>query len=293
MVLKHIKFDGRLLHAAPGDLIVKYDDNDDDNNDDDVESSDDDDEDEVDDSDSSSTDTVPLSETENDAATTQSPQIVSGNSSLGGDESEDDETIYPKRVTFLANIWLNHIPKLAKEYPEQTLKEFQMPFTPSINSEFGEIIQFKDNNISLTCYDINGLLNEVLIDESSSSSSCINDTSLNTENSADRQDSTTILSSTRSWKFVNSGKKYSINLILPNPVKLKEIYDLSDVFHISYNDSENKPTVTRIVGKVKNNATNQEKSNYLENEVGSDKKCIIEDPTILETDIQYKRQRRS
>lgn len=82
---KHIKFDGRLLHAAPCDVI------------DDRES---DDKTIIDDDDSGS-------------------ESSSGKSSSAGDETneDDDDQTVVQRVTFLVNIWLNHKPLNSNPFP--------------------------------------------------------------------------------------------------------------------------------------------------------------------------------
>ena len=120
---KHIKFDGRLLHAAPCDLLeVADDDNDPESTGDD----DDNDEEDSDDDESNSSDVS--SESEKESRLNADKEDASVN------DDDDDDINSPKRVTFLVNIWINHIPMQSKAFPAGRLKNMKSSMRPDTES---------------------------------------------------------------------------------------------------------------------------------------------------------------
>ena len=120
LIGKHIKFDGRLLHAAPCDLLEVADDDDDPestgvDDDKDEEDSDDDDE-------SNSSDVSSESEKES--------RLNADSEEASDDDDNDDDKNCPKRVTFLVNIWINHIPMQSKAFPAGRLKNMKSSMRP-------------------------------------------------------------------------------------------------------------------------------------------------------------------
>ena len=117
LIGKHIKFDGRLLHAAPCDLLEVADDDDDPES---IGVDDDNDEEDSDDDESNSSDVS--SESEKESRLNADKEDASGNDSSAPDDDDDDDINSPKRVTFLVNIWINHVPMQSKAFPESRLK---------------------------------------------------------------------------------------------------------------------------------------------------------------------------
>ena len=119
---KHIKFDGRLLHAAPCDLLEVADD---DNNPESTGDDDDNDEEDSDDDESNSSDVSSESEKES---------RLNADKEDASDNDDDDDINSPKRVTFLVNIWINHIPTQSKAFPAGRLKNMKSSMRPDTES---------------------------------------------------------------------------------------------------------------------------------------------------------------
>jgi hypothetical protein len=128
LIGKHIKFDGRLLHAAPSDLLEEVDDDDEDpeTNEEDEEDSDDD------------KSSVVSGEGDSDSSVHEDKVEDKGSDS---GESEDDIDS-PKRVTFLVNIWINHIPMQSKAFPLSRLKNMKSYMSPD-NKALGAVLNLQ------------------------------------------------------------------------------------------------------------------------------------------------------
>lgn len=128
LIGKHIKFDGRLLHAAPSDLLEEVDEDDED-----PETNDEDDEDSDDDKSS-----VVSGESDSDSS------IQEGKVEDKGSENgeSDDDADSPKRVTFLVNIWINHIPMQSKAFPVSRLKNMKS-YMSTDNKALGAVLNLQ------------------------------------------------------------------------------------------------------------------------------------------------------
>jgi hypothetical protein len=130
LIGKHIKFDGRLLHAAPSDLLEEVDDDDEDpeTNEEDEEDSDDD------------KSSVVSGEIDSDSSVQE--EKVEDNGSDSGES--DDDVDAPKRVTFLVNIWINHIPMQSKAFPVSRLKNMKSYMSPD-NKALGTVLNLQNS----------------------------------------------------------------------------------------------------------------------------------------------------
>jgi hypothetical protein len=128
LIGKHIKFDGRLLHAAPSDLLEELDDDDEDpeTNDEDEEDSDDD------------KSSVVSGESDSDSSVHEDKVEDKGSDS----EESDDDADSSKRVTFLVNIWINHIPMQSKGFPGSRLKNMKSYMSPD-NKALGAVLNLQ------------------------------------------------------------------------------------------------------------------------------------------------------
>ena len=131
LIGKHIKFDGRLLHAAPSDLLEEADDDDDD-----PETNEEDDEEEDSDDDKSSV------SGESDSESSVHAEKVEDKGSDNGDSDDDIDS--PRRVTFLVNIWINHIPMQSKAFPVSRLKNMKSYMSPD-NKSLGTVLNLQSS----------------------------------------------------------------------------------------------------------------------------------------------------
>jgi hypothetical protein len=236
---KHIKFDGRLLHAAPSDLLEEVDDEDVD-------------EDEENDSVSGSS---AGSEEESDHVKIDSGDEISESGSVENNGSESDETssgeVYPKRVTFLVNIWLNHIPIQSKAFPEGRLKHMKSPLEspsllPSGISEVGNGCDLTDKT-STPSTDSRLAFEESVSVETPSipiASTVTTDTETNTASAIGQH------SQDKIWKFSNGRIKYAINIPLPPAEQLNILLKKSDAFRLCYNTSGRSIKIDIIPSKT-------------------------------------------
>ena len=251
---KHIKFDGRLLHAAPCDLLELEDESITDERGDDSEE---------DSSDSSSTsDDTEISEPilQTDATVDESTSSSSKRSGWSGDTFsdinskeakngndddyvDDDDAGFPKRITFLVNIWLNHIPTQSSEFPADRLCNLQ---TLSNNPQTSTSLKLgcnkiKDNSVEVSmpsddtfhCDKVFAILVPTV-----ELSSTLN---LN-EESDDKY-------LNRKWKFSNSGMKYEVTIPLPPINRLQSLAIDYDAFRLFYDTSGVSARVDSIMSK--------------------------------------------
>ena len=128
LIGKHIKFDGRLLHAAPSDLLEELDEDEEDpeTNEEDEEDSDDD---------KSSV----VSGGSDSESSVQEDKVEDKGSD---NEESDDDADSPKRVTFLVNIWINHIPMQSKAFPVSRLKNMKS-YMSTDNKALGAVLNLQ------------------------------------------------------------------------------------------------------------------------------------------------------
>lgn len=225
---KHIKFDGRLLHAAPSDLLEEVDDEEED-----------DDEDEENESESESSagseGKVDHIKTDSGDENSESGRVEDNGSE--SDENSSDEA-YPKRVTFLVNIWLNHIPIQSKAFPEGRLKHMKSSLEspsllPSSLMESATDCNLTDK-ISIASMDSRLLFGGSASIETPSlpieSTATIN-SETNTTSAIDQHCQEKI------WKFSNGGLKYAINIPLPPGEQLNALLEKLDAFRLCYRSS--------------------------------------------------------
>jgi hypothetical protein len=179
---KHIKFDGRLLHAAPAlDLV--------------------------------------------DLNIDPKEKIADRNTN---DIAKLESEHQPKRITFLVNIWLNHIPIQAQSYPIDAINDFISP-----------VLGLKGSflNISNSKKDLQQQKNHIVATKSNKSSS--ND--YQTENLRNKVPSISISSQMllgkldlHSWIFINGGIKYRISIPLPSGIGLASLCNSHNAFNLKY-----------------------------------------------------------
>ena len=160
---KHIKFDGRLLHAAPSNLIPRE---------------------------------AHLEQRMDD--------MTAGNQEGLGKF---------KRVTFLVNIWLNHIPEQATSFPECSVKNFAPSDPGTVFISDGSNSTIEKNppskkrshlvHIELPSVSIRSEIQEGVLD-------------------------------LHRWNFVNGGKKYRVCIPLPSSKRLLNLFDKHSAFRLTY-----------------------------------------------------------
>ena len=126
---KHIKFDGRLLHAAPSDLLEEIDDEEESHE---SESDEEEEEEEGEEEEEKYSSSACSNHGEKEIVrkVNLDHQVVCSKTSPGSESDSDESTAdtdsdHPKRVTFLVNIWLNHVPTQSEEFPESRLKNMK------------------------------------------------------------------------------------------------------------------------------------------------------------------------
>jgi hypothetical protein len=251
---KHIKFDGRLLHAAPSDLLEEEDsdaENEDDGSGSESDSSSDDDNDDNSGSvDDNSINDINISNVINKDETTNGR----GNDS-DPEESDSDEG-FPKRITFLVNIWLNHMPIQSKSFPEVRLKDLKSNLSLSSSSSY-----FQEQS-SAGCMGKN-------VPKCPSSSDSKKETSLffktvpsiaiesqfskpsENELKKPQLSSEEILYQERIWKFSNGGRKYQITIPLPFSEQFHTLTQEHDAFKLLYNCNSRNARIERITKSKK------------------------------------------
>jgi hypothetical protein len=235
---KHIKFDGRLLHAAPSDLLEEVDDEDEDEDNGSVSGS------------------SAGSEGESDHVKIDSGDESSESGSVKNNCSESDESssgeVYPKRVTFLVNIWLNHIPIQSKAFPEGRLKHMKsllesLSLLPSGISELGSGCDLTDKT-STPSMDSRLAFEESVSVETPSipTASTVTTNSETNASSAIGQHCQDKL-----WKFSNGRIKYAINIPLPPAEQLNALLKKLDAFRLCYNTGGRSIKIDIVPSKTK------------------------------------------
>lgn len=247
---KHIKFDGRLLHAAPSDLMEEESNADSEADESGSESNSDIDSDIGGGNNSSNSDLIiKINDPDNSDEITDSKY-----SNSDSEESESDEG-FPKRITFLVNIWLNHIPIQSKPFPEERLKDLKTNISLSSSSSYFQA----ESSSSFT--------NEVIPICASSSSDKIVESSLSSiavplislESQFSKPSEFEIeklkLSSDeyqdRIWNFFNGGHKYQITIPLPFAERFHDLTQKYDAFKLSYGTSNVKARIERVMSSKK------------------------------------------
>ena len=156
LIGKHIKFDGRLLHAAPSNLIP---------------------------------------------------------------DNKSDRKEKTQRITFLVNIWLNHIPRKAVPYPEGSLRNFAISLLPP---QLFSLVQIKSTNPP------------VIKSNKMRTSSTGNDMTAAIVPTFPL--SSNVPLDLHSWTFVNGGRKYRVSVPLPKPEKLQTMTRDSSAILFTYKE---------------------------------------------------------
>jgi hypothetical protein len=167
VVGKHIKFDGRLLHAAPSNLISK---------------------------------------------------VLSDGIELPKGVITSEKS---KRVTFLVNIWLNHIPQQATSFPQCSLGNFAPLCPGTLLSHFDE-----SNSISRGVS-----LKSSLSSQKKKSSPLVFVAVPSVSVRSEIHEGTLDL---HRWNFVNGGKRYRVCVPLPSPKRLLMLSDKCSAFRLIY-----------------------------------------------------------
>lgn len=227
LLCKHISFDGRLLHAAPSDDVDEDDENDadDDNageNDERHEERDEKGEEkDVDGGNVREVEKVIKESGDDDDDDSDEGDEGDDDDDDVNDDDDDDET-FPKRVTFLVNIWLNHTPVQSKPFPAARMRLLQTPtasgprFFEQPTAVAAPIIQMSQ----IVWTSVN----------SGSSSSHNNSFSNNSSSGSDLQ--------RRSWKFTEGDDTYRVSLNLPAASTMSELAAQHDAFRLVYAGSD-------------------------------------------------------
>jgi len=206
---KHIKFDGRLLHAAPGDFLSgPADGEDEDDEDEDDEGEDDEGEDDNEDEEDDEEDGKEGEDEDDDEEEDEE------------EEDEDDDGTHPVRVTFLVNIWLNHRPVQSRPFPTDQLGQLRLAADggPPCFGAGGGAAPAASEVPVVKALDLMG---------SSSSNGSSASSSGNSGGSSGGGES-----QERSWKFTNSDVKYRVRMSLPPPATLLSLSDMHDAFSL-------------------------------------------------------------
>lgn len=192
---KHIKFDGRLLHAAPSNLISSEAPN------------------------------------ESDEKSGKNPGIVQFRSV----EKYADTLIESKRVTFLVNIWLNHVPIQAKSFPHDSLQYF----SPHRKSK--ELSNFDQNSEASNTRKLSTVNS---IEQKGSNEQTFPPSGKNIEMTKISVPSITMKSEIQlgtldlhRWNFINGGKKYLVCIPLSSSQRLNILCKQSSAFRFTYSGS--------------------------------------------------------
>ena len=196
---KHIKFDGRLLHAAPSSLILGNSSNENQNE---IESK------------------------------NKSKKIIPAPSIFNN-----------KRITFLVNIWLNHIPIQAKAFPVESLKRFSPLFSKSDISSFDQScappMMGKKTSKS------EGKMYDGLVSVDVKSIPAHHEMRLGTLD-------------LHRWNFLNGGHRYRVSIPLPSTPRIMHLMKTSNAFNLHYTHSG----VEALVELIKSPETDGNSSEY-------------------------------
>lgn len=235
---KHIKFDGRLLHAAPSDLLEEVD-NEEDDDDDENESV-------------SGSSAGSKGELDNVKVESGDENSESGSGESNGSESDESSSgvVYQKRVTFLVNIWLNHIPIQSKAFPEGRLKHM----TSSLDSS--SLLPSNLSESSTDC-DLTDKISSLVMDHrlAFGESVSIETPSMpieSTVTSYSETQSATAVSQhceEKVWKFSNGGVKYAIHIPLPPAEQLTALLKKLDAFRLCYSSSGQSIQIVTLPSK--------------------------------------------
>ena len=273
---KHIKFDGRLLHAAPCDLLELEDESFSDEQGDDSEE-------DSSDSDSSSTSSdieipEPTGQTYATADEITRRSSNGSGSSEGSfsdikskeekngdddddddDDNDDDDAGFPKRITFLVNIWLNHIPIQSSEFPADRLCNMQiLSNLPQLSTSFKKLDYNRiiDDSVELSVPSDEKVSPISFPSIELSSTINLSETTETLHNDNESHDKYLY----RKWKFSNSGMKYNVTVPLPPINRLQSLAIDHDAFRLLYNTSGVSARVDRIMSK-KRKAMQKDKNN--------------------------------
>ena len=166
LIGKHIKFDGRFLHAAPSNLIP-----------------------------------------ENKLKLNQKEKEVV------------KEKTY--RITFLVNIWLNHIPRKAVPFPGSSLGNFS---TSLLSPELFSFGQTKSTNAPLT----KSNKKQTSLTDSCIAAAIVPEYPLPLTSNLPLD--------LHSWTFVNGGRKYRVSVPLPKPEILRKMTLDNSAILLTYNE---------------------------------------------------------
>ena len=138
-----------------------------------------------------------------------------------------------KRITFLVNIWINHVPLQSKEIPDDMIEKFS-PLRPA--SEFcffhekpvetpiiKKMIEQKDrksNTRKLKRFRDDLIFEKVEVPLVRISSEILEETL-----------------DLHRWNFVNGGFKYLVSIPLPPPKRIIELLKHENAFNFNYNNS--------------------------------------------------------
>lgn len=181
---KHIKFDGRLLHAAPSNLIPQH----------------------------------------------TSRGVVTGKST---------------RITFLVNIWLNHIPCQAISFPEDLIGRFSPMLPCSSLSHFedsvGDLLRLGVSPSTSSHSKVHSVKQSSKLNGISNSSVCASLSSISI--------SSEILVGTldlHRWRFVNGGHKYSVSIPLSSSKRLASLFNKCSSISFTYSGSGVCPIIEAL-----------------------------------------------
>ena len=188
VVGKHIKFDGRLLHAAPSNLILG-----------DI--------------------------NKNIVISSQSTKNASKNE-CPKNASQKNSSITNKRITFLVNIWLNHIPMQTKRFPVDLIEKF------SVFSLASELSFFEEKLSNFPAFEKN---QEFQKEKNYLKRKLGNVYVPSIEISSEIKKGTLDL---HRWNFVNGGLRYCVSLPLPCKKRIIELTKKYDAFQFNYRNSD-------------------------------------------------------
>jgi len=278
---KHIKFDGRLLHAAPSDLLEEEDsDAEDDDDNSESESSSDDGNDN--DSRSGDNDSIDDINVPNDI---DKNEIINDKDNDSDSEDSNSDEGSPKRITFLVNIWLNHMPIQSKLFPEVRLKDLKSNLLLSSSSSYFQVQNNIDSNNKVIpecpssseskefCSMISKTVSSVTLESQFSKPSEIESIKLHISPSLYQE---------RIWKFLNGGRKYQITIPLPFAEQFHALTQEYDAFKLTYNTSYMKNARVERITRSKKIAD----FNVDDNKAASLNVNDVIEKTVNETDLK-------
>ena len=264
---KHIKFDGRLLHAAPSDLLEEIDDEEEEEEEEESESEEEEEEEEEEveeEEDSKSAysshdEKEIVRKVESDLKVLR-PENIRESESDSDESSADSDSDYPKRVTFLVNVWLNHVPTQSEGFPESRLKN--MKSNLSSPTRFDATAHESSTHVGLSWSPCRSSLSAPAFDSRvrlthsehldvptiSTNSKC----NLPSDTSQDSEQ--VEFSESKAWKFTNGKKKYVVTIPLPPAKQLNFLLDKYNAFRISYGSND-------LVAKIDTVSSKKRKTN--------------------------------